>query len=235
MVQLNNIVMLFLAETVAIQTHVIIHIACLVNLFFMTRVFAACFIGYKLGMVNRDQAPLDNLVGDLVAIRTTRLDHIAAGSAALKEVAGIAGIFINGEMLLPFIVAVASAACNFYPMNFFVNVIFMGEFDAGIVDIRCDKLSGAVALGPQTGIIPDCGVRLCADPANQAVYGLGQPVNLSFYITGKARLQMTVKAVDVRVSGTFPTVIMVIHDVAGIAKTGLPCNNNCPGGKKGYK
>jgi hypothetical protein len=43
---------------------------------------------------------------------------------------------------------------------------------------------------------------------------------------------MTVKAVDVRVFGTFPTVIMVIHDVAGIAKARLTCNNNCSGGKK---
>jgi len=44
---------------------------------------------------------------------------------------------------------------------------------------------------------------------------------------------MTVKAVDVRVFGTFPTVIMVIHDVAGIAKARLSGDNYCPGGKKG--
>ena len=231
--QRYDVGMLFLAETVAIQAQVIVHFACLVNLSFVTRIFTACFIGNKFGMVNCDQTAFDDLVGHLVAIRAARLDHTAVGPAALEKVAGIACIFVNGEVLVSFEVAVAGSACNFYPMNVFIDVIFVGEFDAGIVDIRRDKLCGTMALGPQAGSVPDRGVWFCADPADYAVYRLGQPVNLAFYITGKTRLQVTVKAVDVRVAGTFPTVIIVIHDVAGIAKARLPCNNNCPGGKKG--
>jgi len=110
LVQLCEVVMLLLAETVAIQAHVIVHFACLVNLFFVTRVFAACFIGNKLGMINCHQAAFDNLVGHLVAICTARPDQTAVGPAALEEVAGIAGVFVNGEVLVSFEVAVASAA-----------------------------------------------------------------------------------------------------------------------------
>ena len=34
--QFHAVGMLFLAETVAIQAHIIVHLACLVNLFFVT-------------------------------------------------------------------------------------------------------------------------------------------------------------------------------------------------------
>jgi len=64
----------------------------------------------------------------------------------------------------------------------------VGEFDAGIVDIRRDKLCGAMALGPQAGSILNCGAWLCANPADYAIDCLGQTVNLSFYVTVKARL-----------------------------------------------
>ena len=130
-----DVVMIFLAVTVAIQANVIVHFAYLVNLFFVTRVFAACFIGNKLGMVNCHQAAFDDLVGHFVAICTARLDHASVVSAALEEVAGIAGLFVNAEVLVSFEVAVASTACDFYPMDVFVDVIFVGEFNAGIVDI----------------------------------------------------------------------------------------------------
>jgi len=73
-------------------------------------------------------------------------------------------------------------------MNIFVEVLFVSEFDAGVVDIRRDKLFGAMALGPQAGSVLNCGAWLCANPANYAIYRLGQPVNLSFYVTVKARL-----------------------------------------------
>ena len=122
LVQLRDVGMLFFAEAVAIQAHVIVHFACLVNLFFVTRLFTACFIGNKLGMVNCHQAAFDHLVGHLVAICTARLDHTVIGSAALDEVAGIACIFINGEVLVSFEVIVASPACNFYPMNLFFSM-----------------------------------------------------------------------------------------------------------------
>lgn len=108
--QRYDVGMLFLAETVAIQAHVIVHFACLVNLSFVTRIFTACFIGNKFGMVNCDQTAFDDLVGHFVAICTVRTDHTAVGFAALQEVAGIAGLFVNGEVLVSFEVAVASAA-----------------------------------------------------------------------------------------------------------------------------
>jgi hypothetical protein len=73
-------------------------------------------------------------------------------------------------------------------MNIFVDVIFVGEFDAGIVNIRRDKLCGAMALGPQAGSVLNSGAWLCADPANYAIDCLGKPIDLSFYVTGKARL-----------------------------------------------
>jgi hypothetical protein len=110
LVQLCEVGLLFLAETVAIQAHIIVHFACLMNLFFMTRVFAACLIGNKLGMVNCHQTAFDDLVGHLVAICTARLDHTAVGPAALDKVAGIASFFVNSEVLISFEVAVAGAA-----------------------------------------------------------------------------------------------------------------------------
>ena len=109
--QFHTVGLLLLAVTVAIQTHVIVHFACLVNLFFVTRVFAACFIGNELGMVNCYQTAFDDLVGHFVAICTARLDHTAVGpTAALDKVAGIASFFVNSEVLISFEVAVASAA-----------------------------------------------------------------------------------------------------------------------------
>ena len=73
-------------------------------------------------------------------------------------------------------------------MDVFSNVIFVSEFNAGVVDIRRDKLFGAMTLGPQAGCIFDCGIWFCTNSADYTIDCLGQPVNLSLYVAGKAWL-----------------------------------------------
>ena len=107
---LCDIGMLFLPEAVAIQTHVVVHSGCLLNFIFVTGLFAACFIGNKLGVVNCYQASLDHLVGHFVAIRTARPDCAVAVPVALNEMAGKAGIIVHREVFITFEVAVTCAA-----------------------------------------------------------------------------------------------------------------------------
>ncbi len=68
-------------------------------------------------------------------------------------------------------------------MDVFFNVIFVSEFNAGVIDIRRDKLFSAVALGPKAGCIMDGGIWLCTNSADHTIDCLGQPVNLPFYVT----------------------------------------------------
>ena len=67
-------------------------------------------------------------------------------------------------------------------------MILVGEYDAGVFDFIRGEFYSAVALGPQAGIVLDCGVWFCANPADYAINRLGQPVNLAFYVPCKARL-----------------------------------------------
>ncbi|MEJ2649488.1 MAG: hypothetical protein P8016_13900 [Sedimentisphaerales bacterium] len=52
-----------------------------------------------------------------------------------------------------------------------------------------------MAVRPETGGINDKGARFSSDPANNAIDQLSQTVKLAFHISGKARLQMTIKAI----------------------------------------
>jgi hypothetical protein len=108
--QLHAVGMLILAETVAIQAYVIVNFGCFMNLFFMARIFTACLIGNKFGVVNCNQTTLYELVGHLVAICTARLNRTVVGSVALEEVARKTGFIVNREVFIPFEMTVACAA-----------------------------------------------------------------------------------------------------------------------------
>ena len=107
--QFHAVGMLVLAEAVAVQAHVVVHFGCLLNFIFVTGVFAACFIGNKLGVVNCHQTSFDHLVGHFMAIRTARLDCIV-NFVAFYEMAGEAGIIIYREVFVPFKMAVTCTA-----------------------------------------------------------------------------------------------------------------------------
>jgi hypothetical protein len=82
----------------------------------------------------------------------------------------------------------AGSTGYFYALDVFVNVVFVSEFDAAVVNIRRDKLFSAVTLRPHAGCICDGGIWLGANSANYTIDCLGHPVNLAFYIAGKAGL-----------------------------------------------
>ncbi len=90
---------------------------------------------------------------------------------------------VYAEVFVSFEVAMTGAARYFYAPNVFINVIFVSEFDAAVVNIRRDKLFSAVALGPQAGCICDCGIWFRTNSADHTVDCLGHPVNLAFYVT----------------------------------------------------
>ena len=89
-----------------------------------------------------------------------------------------------------------------------------------------------MTIRSETGGVRDVRIVLGAHPAHQTIHGLSQTVDLAFHVTGKTRLQVTVEAIDARVSRRLPTRIIGIHNMAGIAKARLPGDHNRPGGKQ---
>jgi hypothetical protein len=72
--QLHAVGLLFFTETMAVQAHAIGYLARLLGFLFMARLFAACVVGNKLGMVDCHQPTFDEPIRHLVTVLTTRLD-----------------------------------------------------------------------------------------------------------------------------------------------------------------
>jgi hypothetical protein len=163
-----------------------------------------------------------------VATLATGLDEPVVTLGALEEMAGEANFFVYAKVLLALNVTMAQTACDFYAVYLVLYVNLVSEFHAAVDKVFRFQLSGAVALRSHTGGVGNRGVGLCADPAGHTGHGLSQTVYLAFGVTGKARLQMTVKTTHVRMTRIMPTIVIGIHNVAGIAEARLCGDNNRP-------
>ena len=135
--QLYAVGLLFLTETMAVQANHIAYLTCFLDFLFMARIFAAYFVGNKLGMVNCYQSSLDGHIRYFVAIFTAGLNQTAIGLSIPKEMACKTYIVVHIEVFVPFEVAMTRATRDFYSSDNFFNVIFMSELDTIVVDILC--------------------------------------------------------------------------------------------------
>jgi hypothetical protein len=134
-------------------------------------------------MVNCNQAAFYDFFRHLVAICAACSAFTVVNLIAFKEMTRKARIVVYTEVLISFEVAVADATGYVYAMNVFINVIFVGEFDAAIIDICGDKLFSTMTFGPKARCICDCCIWFCTNSANHTIDCLGHPVNLAFYVT----------------------------------------------------
>jgi len=135
--QFYTVSLLFFAKTMAVQANSIGYLACLLDFFLMAGIFAACFVGYKLGMVDCYQSSLDGLVRHFVAICTARLYQSFVGLIVPKEMACKTYIVVHIEMFISLKVAVTRATCDSYSIDNFCDVIFVSELDTLVVGICC--------------------------------------------------------------------------------------------------
>lgn len=232
--QLLAVCVLIRAETVAIQAGAVSHPGWFFDFLFVTGVLAARLVGYKLGVVNSHQPAFDDLIRHAVAILATGLCYSAAAFITLEEMTRKAHFSVYSEMLLSFEMTMTGAARDSYPVNDFVDVFVMGELHTAEIDVVRNKFSRAVALRSQAGGIYDLCIWLRTESTDRAIDRLRQAVYLAFYISGKARLQMTIETVDMGMFGSSPTVIVGVHNVARITEARLSCNNDGPGTKQSH-
>lgn len=76
----------------------------------------------------------------------------------------------------------------------------------------------------QAGSIDDRSAGLGPHATHGTINRLGQAIDFTFDKSAKTRLQMTIQAIDLFVTGALPTGVVVIHDMAGITKTRLAGN-----------
>jgi hypothetical protein len=135
--QLYAVGLLFLTETMAVQANHIAYLTCFLDFLFMARIFAAYFVGNKLGMVNCYQSTFDHFIRHLMAILAAGLNQPIATLIVLEEMARKTRIVVHTEVFIPFEVAVTRTARNSYPVNYFFDVILVSELDTAVVDIFC--------------------------------------------------------------------------------------------------
>jgi hypothetical protein len=135
--QFHAIGLLFIAKTMAVQTHTVGHVASLFDVVFMTGIIAACLVGNKLSMVNCHESTFDHFIRHLMAILAAGLNQPIATFIVLEEMTRKTRIVVHTEVFVPFEVAVARAARNSYPVNYFFDVILVSELDTAVVDIFC--------------------------------------------------------------------------------------------------
>jgi hypothetical protein len=170
-----------------------------------------------------------------VAVLAPGLNQFAVGSGFSQEVARKTDIVVDRKVLVPFEVAMARAARDYYSIYNLGQMMFVSKLDTVVVDLLgCDFLN-IVTFRPQTGGVYDGRARLGTDPADRAIDGLGQPIDLAFNETGKAGLQMAFQTVDIRMPRRFPARIIGVHDVTGIAEPGLTGQLNRADYKKACK
>jgi hypothetical protein len=135
--------------------------------------------------------------------------------------AGEANFFIYAEVLIALNVAVTQATCDLYAVDHLIDVDLVSEFHPAVNEILRYKLFGAVALRPHAGGINDRGVRFRPHPAGEAGHELSQTVYLALGVSDKARVQMAVETIHMRMTRILPTLVIGIHDVTGIAEARL--------------
>jgi hypothetical protein len=138
-------------------------------------------------MVDRHESALDDFVGHLVTALAAGLNEPAVAFTALEKMACEADFLVYAEVLLAFDVTVTEAAGDSYAVDHVLDVNLVSEFHAAVNQVFRFKLSGAVALGSQTGDILNRGVGLCTDSADRTGDSLSETVYLAPGVTGKAR------------------------------------------------
>ncbi|MEJ2705728.1 MAG: hypothetical protein P8Z79_25095, partial [Sedimentisphaerales bacterium] len=81
---------------------------------------------------------------------------------------------------------------------------------------------------PQARCVHDDRAGLGAHPAYHTVHKLSKAVDFALDVAREAGLQVAIKTIDVAVCRRLPTVIILIHDMTGIAETWLSRDNNRP-------
>jgi hypothetical protein len=234
-VQFRAVGVLILTEAVAAQARPVFHLACRSYLVLVTGFFAVGVVRNEFRVVDCDQSAFDGFVRHLVTVLTLGLNHSAFGFNVPQEVARETNIVVDAEVLVPFEVAMACPARDSYSVHNFGQVTFMSKLDTVVVNFLGCDLFDTVTFRSQTGSVFDRGARLGADSAHGAVDRLGQPVDLAFDITGETRLQMAVQTVNVGMPRCFPTRIIGVHNVTGIAEAGLAGHNDRPGRNKAHE
>ena len=83
------------AERMTLQTRCVGHTADMFNLTFVTGVFAACAVRNKILMIDRHKAPVDNPLGNVVAIQALLFDQVGIRIGTSGKVTGITDFFVD--------------------------------------------------------------------------------------------------------------------------------------------
>jgi hypothetical protein len=99
-----------------------------------------------------------------------------------------ANVLVHIEVFVSFEMAMAHAARDSYPVNYFPDMLIVGELDIDVVNIIFRDFFYGMTFRPHTGGIHNTRVGFLADSTDHAVNRLSQSVNFTFDITAKAGL-----------------------------------------------
>lgn len=173
-------------KTVAVQTNVVGHFALLVDLPFMAGILTINRVRSKLGMIDRHHALFDDIGRQFMARPAIGFDLVFGG--ALEEMAREANLCVHVEVLITFEVTVTGGAPDLYPVDHFVDVLFVRELNALESDLLRGEFFGVVTGGSQAGTVFYGGVGFCPDPSDETVDRLGHAVDLALDVVAESGL-----------------------------------------------
>jgi hypothetical protein len=218
---LGRNIMLAHTESVAVQANAMVNIANLLNLTLMAGAFATGIVIGKLLVVNLHKTTLDLLVRRIVAFEALSLNQLGLAFCSLDKVAGKTNVPVNLEMLVALETAVARSAGYLYAPNFMTNMLLMAELGATEFERLGRQFIRLMTFRPQTRYIQNHRIRFRPNPANDTIDRLSKTVDFAFNMPHQTGLQMAIKATNMTVRRSLPAIVVGVHNVARVAKTGL--------------
>jgi hypothetical protein len=134
--QFQAVNMLLFDVAMTVQTHTVGHLTWLFDLALVTGLIATCLVENKVSMIYRHESTLDDCVWHLVTAFAIGLNNFAVTLFALEEMACKTYIIVHAEVLISFKATVTCATRDSYPVDYFFDMIPVGELDSTVVDIR---------------------------------------------------------------------------------------------------